>query len=115
MKYALLLGGLLLLPLFARAQVFVNGVNINAEKINFCQLTGQNQANGTQVWIDYGQRGFSRTMYPHRINGKGTGYTHNSVISVLNIVTQNGWELVSTQIIVGKDGQQTFTYLLRKK
>lgn len=104
---------------FASAQVYVDGENINQKDIQYCQLFATRATLLTKgyFWIDYGQPGRSNNWRKTEIAGKdGNPVTFNSPMDALNFMVRNGWELVSTAVSADKDGSTTvFTYLLRKR
>lgn len=104
---------------FASAQVYVDGENINQKDIQYCQLFATNPTllSRSFAWIDYGQRGHANNWRKTEIAGEDRKpIIFNSTMDALNFMVRNGWDLVSTAVSADKDGSTTvFTYLLRKR
>jgi hypothetical protein len=104
-----------LLSFGARAQVIVDGNNINDMDIKYCELVGQAKLlslTKIKVFVDYGQD-FSWKQQTIK-NAAGKNAAFNSMIDALNFMDANGWEYVSNYLI-NNNGELTYKFLLHKK
>jgi len=94
------------------SQIYVGDININTRKnINYVELVGITKNFKTEVYVDYGQA----KLISEEIRDKsGTISRPGSVISVLNLMTKNGWEFVSNYSY-GSNGESVVRYLLKKE
>ena len=107
----------------ALGQLMVNRVDVNSLDIQYCQLVCEHRTGLTrekvEVYIDYGQANFQRSVYweLRRIDSLGK-YTQrfDTVMQAVNYVEKNGWEVVSFQVTHTTSGSyDQFIYLMRKK
>lgn len=99
------------------AQVYVNGIAIDAVNTPFCQLICSNADALTKanVVIDYGQRYVETGFNRQKIAGADKQpISFNSPIGALNFMIGRGWELVSFKL-TGTGPTTTYTYLLKRK
>lgn len=119
MKNTLLIGVFWLSAIWASAQVYVDGENINEKDIQYCMLYARNPTSISKadVWIDHGQRFVRSEWRRMQIAGSDRkSIVFNSVIDALNFMVRNGWEMITSQNSYTKDGSEDlFMYLLRKK
>ena len=99
----------------ARAQVVVDGTNINDLDIKYCELVGQAKFlsfTKIKVFVDYGQD-FSWKQQTIK-NSAGKNAAFNSMMEALNFMDANGWEYVNNYLI-NNNGDLIYKFLLRKK
>ncbi|NBO60598.1 MAG: hypothetical protein EBU82_06465 [Flavobacteriia bacterium] len=99
----------------ARAQVVVDGTNINDLDIKYVELVGQAKLlslTKIKVFVDYGQDFSWKQQTIKNTEGKNAAF--NSMIDALNFMDQNGWEYVSNYLI-NNNGELTYKFLLHKK
>ena len=93
------------------SQIFVGDININTRKnINYVELVGITKNFKTEVYVDYGQ---AKLVAEEIRDKKGTISRPGNVVSVLNLMTKNGWEFVSNYSY-GSNGESVVRYLLKK-
>ncbi|WP_138989890.1 hypothetical protein [Larkinella sp. C7] len=107
----------------ATAQLMVNRVDVNSLDIQYCQLVCEHRTGLTrekvEVYIDYGQANFQRSVYweLRRIDSLGN-YTQrfDTVMQAVNYVEKAGWEVASFQVMQAtRYSYDQFIYLMRKK
>ncbi len=116
MKKILLIAGLTLLTLGAKAQVTVEGVNVNDLDIQYVELVGKTKLlspTKVKVFVDYGQAFSWNQQVIKSADGKTAAF--NSMVDALNFMDANGWEYVNNYIISDSSGELTYKYLLKKK
>ena len=98
----------------AKAQVVVDGTNINDLDIKYVELVGQAKllSLSIKVFVDYGQE-FSWKQQTIK-NTEGKNASFNSMVDALNFMDQNGWEYVNNYLI-NNNGELTYKFLLKKK
>lgn len=100
----------------AIAQVSVEGVDINALGIKYCELRGYNTSTMSQkvsVVIDYGQE--FKAFKPQVIRGEdGKPMVFNTMIDALNFMDRNGWEYLNGYI-AASGSSSVYNYLLKRK
>ncbi|MCB0595448.1 MAG: hypothetical protein KDD28_15255 [Phaeodactylibacter sp.] len=98
----------------AFAQVSVEGVDINALDIKYCELRGYNTSTLSQkvsIVIDYGQE--FKAFKPQVIRGEdGKPVVFNTMVDALNFMEKNGWEYLNSHAVAGAG---VYNYLLRRK
>lgn len=98
------------------AQVSVEGVDINALEIRYCELQGYNKSLFGQkiiVVVDYGQE--FKAFQSQVIKGPDNKpVVFNTMIDALNFMEQNGWEYVDSYAVTSGNGN-IYHYLLKKK
>ena len=94
------------------SQIFVGDININTSKnIKYVELVGITKNLQTSVYVDYGQAKLKK----EEIRDKGGTISRpGSIISVLNLMTKNGWEFVSNYSY-GTNNEIVVRYLLKKQ
>lgn len=94
------------------SQIYVGDVNINKKQsIQYVELVGITKNFKMEVYIDYGQA----KLIKEEIRDKnGTISRPGNLISVLNLMTKNGWEFVSNYGY-GSNDQNTIKYLFKKE
>ncbi|CAN5317069.1 hypothetical protein BH09BAC4_BH09BAC4_02390 [soil metagenome] len=89
---------------YVKAQVVVNGTNVNNLDIQYIKLIGYDKwsvhsktSSEAMVWLDFGQgldlRKSSEFLRPAEGNGQEPVH-FKSVIEALNYLYRNGWELI---------------------
>lgn len=99
----------------ARAQVVVDGTNINDLEIKYCELVGQAKflsLTKIKVFVDYGQDFSWKQQTIKNTAGKNAAF--NSMMEALNFMDANGWEYVNNYLI-NNNGDLIYKFLLRKK
>ena len=94
------------------SQIYVGDVNINKKQgITYVELVGITKAFKTEVYVDYGQA----KLKAEEIRDKsGTISRPGNIISVLNLMTKNGWVFVSNYAYVN-NSENVVRYLLKKE
>ena len=115
MKKMFLIAGLTLLSLGAKAQVTVDGTDINNLDIKYIEMVGQSKilSMSIKIAIDYGQDFSWKAQTVKSVDGKTASF--NSIVEALNFLDVNGWEYVNNYIIQSTSGEVTYRYLLKKK
>ncbi len=94
------------------SQVYVGDININKKNgIEYVELVGITKNSETTVHVDYGQ---GKPLPEEIRDKKGTIARSGSIISALNIMTENGWEFVNSYGY-GTKNENVEKYLLKKK
>jgi hypothetical protein len=97
-------------------QVFVNGVNINALDISYCELVGFDfglMKSRLMINIDYGQS-FSFGQSMNVESKKGKLLIFNSMIDALNFMEKNGWQYIN-QYAISNSNNKVYHILLKRK
>lgn len=115
MKKMFLIAGVTLLTLVAKAQVIVDGTDINNLNIKYIEMVGQSKilSMSIKIAIDYGQDFSWKAQTVKSADGKTASF--NSIVEALNFLDVNGWEYVNNYIIQATSGEVTYRYLLKKK
>lgn len=115
MKKMFLIAGLTLLSLGAKAQVTVDGTDINNLDIKYIEMVGQSKmlSMSIKIAIDYGQDFSWKPQTVKSADGKTAAF--NSIVDALNFLDANGWEYVNNYVIQSTSGEVTHRYLLQKK
>jgi len=115
MKKMILIAGLTLQTLVAKAQVIVDGTDINNLNIKYIEMVGQSKilSMSIKIAIDYGQDFSWKAQTVKTVDGKTASF--NSIVEALNFFDVNGWEYVNNYIIQTPAGEVTYRYLLKKK
>lgn len=116
MKKMILIAGLTLLSLGVKAQILVEGTNINDLDLQYIELVGKSKLlspTKIKVFVDYGQSFSWNQQVIKSADGKTAAF--NSMVDALNFMDSNGWEYVNNYIISDASGELTYKYLLRKK
>jgi len=91
------------------SQVFVDGVNINANDTRYCQI----KRSVFGIYIDYGQE---KVKLKAEITDKaGNGIKNEKIITVLNFMDKNGWELIGFSRDNASDSPLREVYIFKKK
>ncbi|MFN4911398.1 MAG: hypothetical protein ACK5G8_09185 [Flavobacteriales bacterium] len=114
MKKMFILMALGLMSFGARAQVVVDGTNINDLDIKYVELVGQAKflSLKIKVFVDYGQDFSWKPQVIKNTAGKNAAF--NSMIEALNFMEANGWEYVNNYLI-NNNGDLIYKFLLHKK
>jgi len=117
MKRILLVWALALSSLAAKAQVIVDGVDINTKAdIEYIEIVGTQVGVFTRkivVVVDYGQKfEFGEAQTITGADGKPAKFL--GITDALNFMVHNGWEYVN-QYIVTIGNQNAYHFLLRRK
>ncbi len=99
-----------------KAQVIVEGVNVNELDIKYIELVGTAKVLNPfkmKVFVDYGQDFSWKQQTIKDAAGKNAAF--NSMIDALNFMDANGWVFVSNYVVSGSDGSLTYRYILQKK
>ncbi len=98
----------------SHSQVFVKGININLEPVQYCsvRLGGSIFMNGYHASVDYGQQ--PQTSRNRMLTTKtGEKIVLNSKMHLLNFMESNGWNFI--EVLEDTDEDETyFTYVFRK-
>lgn len=98
----------------AFAQVSVEGVDINALGIKYCEIKGYSASTTNQrvsIVVDYGQD--FKAFKPQVIRGEdGKPVVFNTMIDALNFMEKNGWEYINSHAVAGAG---VYNYLLKRK
>lgn len=116
MKKMFLIVGLTLLSIGAKAQVIVEGTNVNDLDLQYIELVGKTKLlspTKIKVFVDYGQAFSWSQQTIKSADGKTSAF--NSMVDALNFMDSNGWEYVNNYIISDASGELTYKYLLKKK
>ena len=89
-------------------QVFVNGVNINKADTKFCIIE---KSALPIISVNYGQKKFWKKV--DITDKNGTIISPKNIVTVLNFMEQNGWDLVA----FSQSNSQNYseTWVFRKK
>ena len=114
----LLIIALLSISTLTKAQsVLVDGTDINAMDISYCELVGYNTGAFTKklnVYVDYGQKNkLGVEVVITDANKKPILF--NSMIDALNFMNKNGWEFESTYAVNDAGLGSVYHYLLKRK
>ncbi len=94
------------------SQIYVGDVNINKKQnVKFVELVGITKNFNLSVYVDYGQ---PKPVEEEIRDKNGTIARSNNIISVLNLMTKNGWEFVSSYGY-GTNDENVVRYLLKKE
>ncbi|MEY3238476.1 MAG: hypothetical protein RI883_2577 [Bacteroidota bacterium] len=115
MKKMFLIAGITLLSLGAKAQVTVDGTDLNNLDIKYIEMVGQSKilSMSIKIAIDYGQDFSWKAQTVKSADGKTAAF--NSIVDALNFLDANGWEYVNNYVIQSTSGEVTHRYLLKKK
>ena len=105
---------LLFFPVSLFSQIYVDGVNINADnEIQYCQISAVIGYKKTMnIILDYGQ-GVKSWITKTKIKNKEKEIVEfNGLVQLMNFMNQNGWELVDS--FYRKD-QNREKYTFKKK
>lgn len=104
-----------------RAQVVVEGVNINEiETVKLCQVVARGKlfSNKVTITIDYGQEiKWASEQGTQVLDNNGKRKKFNSVIDALNYMENNGWTYLDANVITINSGfgdQNVYHYYFRK-
>ena len=122
MKKALVLAILILLSFnVVLSQIFVNGVDISKEDIEFCEIVGYNgPILGKKVIITIGYGAKYDILKEQKITDENNKkIVFNSMIDALNFMNKMGWEYIDNYAVssfwLGGGKGMVLHYLLRKK
>lgn len=107
---------------YAQKRVFVKGVEINSQPIEYVQISGVGELlkSTITVKLDYGQKMKWELSESDVITDEtGKPIAFESMVGALNFMSENGWEFLSLYtVLLGSDATNQSThvhYLLRKK
>lgn len=103
--------------LFAKAQVNVDGVDINKKDINYIEVVGTMAifTKKVTISIDYGQLKKVFDVPSVVKDDTGKNQIFGSMVDALNFLDKNGWQYVNSYIVSAQAGDGVYHYLLRKK
>lgn len=105
------------LSIFSKAQVFVEGVDINAADVEYIEILGFQKhldTDLTAVAIDYGQD--VKYFKSQKMKDKnGAEVKLKGLVEALNFLSKNGWVYISNYTVSFPSGANVYHYLLRKK
>lgn len=113
-----LIGLLLMTSISAKAQIVVDGVDINKlDSVQYVEILGIDQGlfqRKLQIIVDYGQK-FKWGTDARIQNAQGTVMQFNTMVHPLNFFSANGWEFVTTYAVSIGQSSVYHTLLRRKK
>ncbi len=98
-------------------QVIINGVDINALKINYCEIIGFDfglPKSKIMINIDYGQS-FVPGEQMNIESRQGRPIIFNSMVDALNFMKRNGWLYVNQYALATGNTNKVYRILLEKK
>ncbi len=99
---------LLLLGICARADIYVNGVNLNTSDAHYIRLEINGAVKGVLVYVDYGQ---GESIRNRRVTDeKGEKKLYVSVADALNDFYRNGWAIDEIYTVPGGGGENSSVY-----
>ncbi|NOZ34157.1 MAG: hypothetical protein GXO80_02530 [Chlorobi bacterium] len=93
MKKLLIFVGLFFIFSVSYSQVFVNGININEQKSNYCIIK---QSGFYRISVNYGQEKPNKKAEISDKSGKRI--STKNIVTILNFMGQNGWILISCSL-----------------
>jgi hypothetical protein len=122
MKKLILIIAIAFSGMLMHSQVIVDGKNLNEMDLEYVEIVGviKGQPRTTSVYIDYSQVGFIWEIVVKKNPVQTITDTNdviakkNNIMSVLNLMTKNGWKYVGSNSLSQTNSHQ-IRYLMRKK